>query len=261
MQKKYFFFDIDGTLTNANPGGVILPSTFKTLDALRQNGHFVAIATGRSQSMALPFAEEAGINNMVTDGGNGLTIDNEIVYIDPLDREKCLQVIEECLEKDYPFCLAKDNSQQYYSHTSEFFERGGWPGMSERAQVIENFDYHALPEIYKIFVLLRPEEEAQLESLHGELSMPYSRYHDDHIIIEPEDKFVGIKAMMDHLQAPLEDVVVFGDARNDLTMMEHAAMGIAMGNAIPELKKLANFVTKHCDDDGIEYACKHFGWI
>lgn len=43
--RKYFFFDIDGTLTNSNPGGIILPSTFETLDKLRKNGHFVAIAT------------------------------------------------------------------------------------------------------------------------------------------------------------------------------------------------------------------------
>lgn len=39
--RKYFFFDIDGTLTNSNPGGIILPSTFETLDKLRKNGHFV----------------------------------------------------------------------------------------------------------------------------------------------------------------------------------------------------------------------------
>ena len=34
--RKYFFFDIDGTLTNSNPGGIILPSTFETLDNLRK---------------------------------------------------------------------------------------------------------------------------------------------------------------------------------------------------------------------------------
>ena len=51
--KKFFFFDIDGTLTNDNPGGIVLPSTFKTLDKLRANGHFVAIATGRVKLLRL----------------------------------------------------------------------------------------------------------------------------------------------------------------------------------------------------------------
>ena len=36
---------------------------------------------------------------------------------------------------------------------------------------------------------------------------------------------------------------------------------IAMGNGRDELKQLATFVTKNVDDDGIYYACKHFGFI
>ena len=47
MHKKYFFFDIDGTLTTKNPGGEVLPSTLNTIKQLKENGHFVAIATGR----------------------------------------------------------------------------------------------------------------------------------------------------------------------------------------------------------------------
>ena len=53
MERKYIFFDIDGTLTDANPGGKILESTYRTLDQLKANGHFVAIATGRAQYMAM----------------------------------------------------------------------------------------------------------------------------------------------------------------------------------------------------------------
>ena len=44
-------------------------------------------------------------------------------------------------------------------------------------------------------------------------------------------------------------------------MMSQAPIAIAMGNAIDELKEVATFVTKNCDDDGIEYACQHFHWI
>ena len=72
--KKFFFFDIDGTLTNDNPGGIVLPSTFKTLDKLRANGHFVAIATGRAHWMAMEFSKTSKIDNLVCDGGNGLVI-------------------------------------------------------------------------------------------------------------------------------------------------------------------------------------------
>ena len=45
-------------------------------------------------------------------------------------------------------------------------------------------------------------------------------------------------------------------------MIDQAPLGIAMGNAIDEVKAVANFYNqKENDDDGIEYACRHFGWI
>ena len=63
------------------------------------------------------------------------------------------------------------------------------------------------------------------------------------------------------LHAPLEDVVVFGDGHNDYSMFQKAPMSIAMGNAIDKLKEIADFVTKDSNEDGIYYACRHFGWI
>lgn len=67
--------------------------------------------------------------------------------------------------------------------------------------------------------------------------------------------------MMDTLHAPYQDVVVFGDGKNDLKMFRPEWTSIAMGNGIEALKRKATFVTKRSDEDGIEYACKHFGWI
>ena len=67
--------------------------------------------------------------------------------------------------------------------------------------------------------------------------------------------------MVSYLGGSFEDVVVFGDGHNDLSMIKAAPISIAMGNAIDEVKAAATFVTKRSDDDGIEYACKHFGWI
>ena len=77
MEKKYFFFDIDGTLTRANTS--LIPSdTLETLEQLRRHGHFVAVATGRLQADAISICRAAGIENMVSDGGNGLTIAGEL---------------------------------------------------------------------------------------------------------------------------------------------------------------------------------------
>lgn len=54
MEKKYLFFDIDGTLTDRATGEIV-PSAKEVLQRLEENGHFVAIATGREHYKAENF--------------------------------------------------------------------------------------------------------------------------------------------------------------------------------------------------------------
>ena len=53
----------------------------------------------------------------------------------------------------------------------------------------------------------------------------------------------------------------FGDGGNDTSMIVQAGIGIAMGNAIDELKELADYVTTSVDDDGILNALRHFNVV
>ncbi|MBQ6493779.1 MAG: HAD hydrolase family protein [Erysipelotrichaceae bacterium] len=46
-----------------------------------------------------------------------------------------------------------------------------------------------------------------------------------------------------------------------MTMLKFAGIGVAMGNAGEALKKEADYVTEHIDDDGIAKALIHFGLI
>ena len=98
--KKYFFFDIDNTLTvRTGERSVVPASTREALRRLEERGHFTAIATGRSYAMAEGFFKELGFQNMVHDGGNGITISGKMLGIEPLDKEKCLALIDECRRK------------------------------------------------------------------------------------------------------------------------------------------------------------------
>ena len=74
MDRKYLFFDIDGTLAAGGYEHTYVPeSTMLALRKLRKAGHFLCIATGRSNGMAVAFMDAFEIKNMVSDGGNGLT--------------------------------------------------------------------------------------------------------------------------------------------------------------------------------------------
>jgi len=48
-----------------------------------------------------------------------------------------------------------------------------------------------------------------------------------------------------------EAMIAFGDAENDISMLKYAGIGVAMGNATPEVKAIADEVTLSNDEDGI----------
>ncbi|MDU2620480.1 MAG: HAD-IIB family hydrolase, partial [Dialister sp.] len=86
--RKYFFFDIDGTLTT--PLTADYPdSTREAIRQLQARGHFVSLATGRIQADAAEVARELEIPALVSDGGNAVTVEGEILYHEGLPLPLC----------------------------------------------------------------------------------------------------------------------------------------------------------------------------
>ena len=93
MRRKYFFFDIDGTLSTGLT--TTMPeSAVKCLDLLRQAGHFTAIATGRLQASAKTVADRYGFTNIVADGGWSVTIDGKILEMQSLPASECIRFVD-----------------------------------------------------------------------------------------------------------------------------------------------------------------------
>lgn len=259
FRKKYFFFDIDGTIA-VNFPRVIPESTRRTINALIERGHFVSLATGRMRAMTKEFVDEFGITNMVTDGGKGIVLDGKF-EVEPLEYFPIKQLTMELDEKNIPWAVCLSDELVCYSKYPNFQAL-----MESSIKVKGYIDFVAMPEldinieknIYKGFVYLRKEQEKDIESLKY---VSYTRYQENYIILEDDDKSIGIKKIRDRMNIDDRDIVVFGDNTNDIKMFKPEWTSIAMGNAVDELKKVATFVTKDADDDGIEFACKHFGWI
>lgn len=71
----------------------------------------------------------------------------------------------------------------------------------------------------------------------------------------------GIDQMIKHYQINLGEVMAFGDGNNDIDMLKHVGVGVAMGNANDLVKAASDFVTDTINDDGIFKALKKFELI
>ena len=254
-RRRYLFFDIDGTLLAGGYHDTYIPeSTILALEKCRAAGHFLCIATGRLQAMAVDCMHELGFTNIVSDGGYGITIDDKFYGAIPLPKEPVVRLIDECDALGMPWALQTDNTVYRTAPDSRFEDFTHDPYMKTR--VVPGLDPRAYDKIYKAYIACLPGEELKLNTLR---ELPWCRYHNEYFFVEPTDKSVGIKQMMDRLGADYSDAIVFGDALNDMSMFTDDWTKVAMGNACPELKARADLITTNVEDNGIYNACVTLG--
>lgn len=235
--------------------GKVPESTRTCLMQLKEQGHFVAIATGRLQADALSRAKALGLDCIVADGGNSVTVNGNIIHMESLPVPESIAFIDRLHKQGKPWAVCSENKPERYT-PDERFARLINDGFMETI-VRPELHYSSLDCLYKVFIPCKAHEEGSID--FG--TLPKVRFSPDCMFIEPTDKAKGIKMMMDYLEAPCEDVVVFGDGSNDIRMFIGEWFSVAMGNARSALKERADFITKDCDKDGILYACRHFGWV
>lgn len=254
---KYFFFDIDGTLTDRETG-IIVPSAREAINKLKEAGHFVAIATGRARYKAEKFREENGFEHMVCNGGHGIVYNGKLMENRPLPFDKCMAIYNQALELGYGVYVAIDDSTKVYGNSFRFHEQSGIRKEPTIYIIDENFTPEQFGNIYKMYISIPRNEE---ERLTLKDTVGHLRFQEEYLMFQPDDKKEGIMKMLQYADGKPEEVVVFGDDYNDLVMFDEQFYCIAMGNGCKELKEKADFVAERNVDDGIYKACLEHGWF
>ena len=171
---------------------------------------------------------------------------------------KCLLHIENETE-DFPciFVREKDMFINYVNdRTAEVFKLLNFPQPPVRDS------REALQEdVFQMIAFFGQEQEERImQKLPGCEATRWSPLFTD-VVPAGGSKRVGMEKILEYFGLRREECMAFGDGGNDIPMLQYAGIGVAMGNATEEIQAEADFVTRSVDEDGIEYALKHFGLL
>jgi Cof subfamily protein (haloacid dehalogenase superfamily) len=213
---------------------------------------------------ALPFAREIGIREpLVTYQGamvRNLDKDYSTRFHAPIQLGLAREVMETLLADQYHVNLymndriwtkPNENYTDFYTKTSgvePIFHDDLLNCLEVAPTKMMVIDDH------RVDVLL----EYLTRNYTGRLSFCRSRSNFCEIIDVSASKWNALKSLADEWEIHPEEILAIGDQGNDLSMITHAGIGVAMGNAPDEVKQFANYVAPRIDQDGVAEAIERF---
>lgn len=259
--KRAFFFDIDGTLVNfgqTNPSA----ATIEALTELKRQGHYVFIATGRPPVIMnnIGRLQELGlIDGYVTMNGAYCYVDGRVIYKKPggIASEEAAHIENHCRALNQT-CIFVDERDIFICRPGKFVQEIFYDFLHVAPiQEVEFADIQER-EFLQISPFITVEEEASLLPLIGGCEI--GRWHPAFADITPKgcNKQLGLDVICQHFGIDPSQTVAFGDGGNDIAMLQHAAIGIAMGQASPQVQAAANRVTRSVSEEGVYHALQDF---
>lgn len=251
--KKAAFFDVDGTLIDCTIGIMdISDRVKKAIKDFQKAGNVAFVSSGRPYAFLNKELLEFGFDGFVLGNGAQVLINDETKFFSGIDKELVKEVVSNCERLNIDYCLQGSK----YSYLKKEFTRlvSYYREYGITDDFLEyNFDIDDV-DVFKIEMLPVDEEGCKYcESLdQGEFNC-FKNYPGEVYEMYPvkNSKGEGLLKTIELEGVELKDSYAFGDGRNDIEMIQTAAHGIAMGNAVPELKEVANEFTDAIADDGI----------
>ena len=262
---KALFFDIDGTLVSFNTHR-IPQSAVTAITAAKAAGVGIYISTGRPYALINNLGDiKHLINGYITTNGAYCFIGDTVVSCTPIPADDVATVIKcagsmgfACMvvgERDWAMLNADGDNRAVVENI--FGRLLNVPCLNGTVSLDEVLKQRIL----QLTPVISPKQEQSLMAMLGGCTS--GRWCPDFADITAlnADKGNGLLAVAAHQGIKVEETMAFGDGGNDISIVKVAGTGIAMGNANPPLKAVADYVTASVDDGGIYKALKHFGII
>lgn len=265
MKYRLLALDLDGTLLNSKKE--ITPETRKALAWVKERGIYVVLSTGRIVGEAAEFAREIVCDDhMVTAGGAAIATasDERILESWAMPCEVGAQAV--AAVQDLPVRVMIYVGDKIFINPfsdQDFVVNYRVEGFHANKVVLEdiagairqrNLD---VTKVYAIGAQEDLEKALQTIRLLPHVTITNSGADNFEVMPEGVDKGMALVRLGQMLGVAPEEMVAIGDSDNDAAMLRAVGMPVAMGNADPALKALAQYVTADCDHDGVAQAVYH----
>ncbi|MBY7144316.1 HAD family phosphatase [Virgibacillus sp. NKC19-3] len=276
--------DLDGTLLSDE--GFINDQNRKAIHEAQRQEHIIVISSGRSLHDSKQILTNAGLNcPIITGNGAVASHSGEIIQNLYLSANVVLEMID-VIEKSGLYYEIYTNKGVFIEGDRRDFLTREINRMKERITDFEwekangivekqyqqhgityvpnyrEIDYTAL-DVYKLFVLsFDVERLTQLQDHlmeRNDIALTTSGRQKLEIGNPEASKGNALKFIANYFGVPMKDTVAIGDNRNDLSMFYEAGTSIAMENAEEVVKKQADHVTKHHNQDGVAFGLRK--WV
>lgn len=260
---KMITIDLDGTLLRSD--GSVSDRTVRTLQAARDKGVVVAIATGRMYQTARPYGERLGLGDspmLLFAGGLIETLESKkILFQQVIPRETAQGMAD----------LARQQGWQLQTYIDDVLRAARddeWIRDYERitnsrAVICGDAFYQVQGDCNKLLSRGSHDELVARKALiekafPGRFNVLFSAPTFLEIMPQGVDKGKGIRRLGELYGVGADEIMALGDSQNDLDMLKAAGVPVAMANAAEEVKAAAAYVTASNDDDGVAAAVEKF---
>lgn len=266
MKYKLICIDIDGTLLDENKK--LLPQVKQRISDAAKTGIRIALVSGRLPAGVEVVEKELGIPCIkICNAGAYIISDEQCIRSTYFSTNTMKRIYEEIAQKNQVHLWIFREKEWYVTGIDFYIERE-IKIVLYQPQVVQ---VESLAEQWtreqtgpnKMLIAAEPKKIREIyrqikEGDFSDIEIACSAEEFIEIFPKGTSKGTALITICEKWKIPLEDTAAFGDQELDLPMIETAGLGIAMGNAIEQVKEKADIVTKTNNEAGVAYAIEHY---
>ncbi|MCR4714668.1 MAG: HAD family hydrolase [Treponemataceae bacterium] len=245
---KILFLDLDDTLLRSDK--TISDYTLETLAECKKRGILIGFSTSRGQMKKSPYTAQVQPDIIIGNGGASVIYENKLILSESFTAEETQRLLSKAYEVCGDSCeITLDTEEAIY-----------WNRETDKST---NYAFDALYSDFKAFpepalkICVQTEDAVKADRIascvQDAVLIKFSDIPWYKISSAKGTKENAILFISKFLKVPLAEMAAFGDDFSDIGMLKLCGTGVAMGNAIPDVKAAADFVAETNNDDGVAH--------